>query len=573
MAYTPITAAEADAESPVDDNLTDKIADNFADHESRLLLLKAFPLEWRVGPDLTSLTKVKSKYKRLDGNRPIAAQTFTAASMTLDYPGVAGTLEIDIRKYRPINHLINSIITLFSANVNSITQIAPALATQSISRVTPQISTQSISLFKAAVNVSSIILLSADATPNLVRYNLASAIDSDWKVGNTVTFASCTTGANNISATIVRMQDDGGNNVVVTNASGVAQTGAAGTCTLRAYSYNFTNPVSAEFVAGESAILASHSAGASDGTKLIYAINSGGNNIVVKDSAGVVQAGVAGTCNVSRWVFTFLSAASATDFVVGESATTASHTTGANNSTLVITAVNSGGNNVVLYNTAGVAQGGVAGTVNTNRWIYALASNPTTYFSVGQTMVAAATTFGGNNGSFLVKEINRLGTNNLVVYNTAGVDQAAAVGGVTHTYFVVTLAADYSAIYSTSSNVEISGCPTAANSGYFDVVEVNNGGLFNIVINNSSAVLQSSPAGRIITESKSLFSTRPKITYPITGETSYNNTTLGKQTTEAVFDVTGGVVSAAEVTANVSLGLDIISLPTGYPKSLTVQVA
>jgi hypothetical protein len=571
MVYTAITSDEVDAKSPVDDTLMGKVKDNLVDHETRIQVLKSFPLEWRVNGDLSSLVPYRSKYKRLDGLRPVAAQTMSQCNITLDYPGTSGSLEIDIRKYRPVNHLVNSVVNLFTGSINSITNVAPALATQSITRATTQISTQSISLFKAALNVQSIILLGS----NLVRYNLDAAPDSYWKVGKTVTAASCTDGANNISGTIVRINDDGGYNVVVTNASGVAQTSAAGTLTLRAYSYNFTNPVDSHFTIGESAVFASHTAGANDGTFEIAAVNSGGNNIAVYNASGAVQAGVAGNVNVLRFVYSFSSAASSTDFVVGEKARMASHTSGSNDGNLTLVAVNSGGNNVIVYNASGAVQGGVAGTVNTNRWIYALASDPSTYFSAAQSMVASSASSGGNNGTFTVKEVNRLGTNNLVVYNESGVTQAGAAGSVTHTRWVYSLASDLSSIYTTLSNVEFANCPSDANNGFFDVVAVNFGGgsNHNIVVENSSGVTQSSPAGRIITESKSLFSTRPKITFPTTGETSYNNTTIAWQTTAAVFDTTNKIITDDEVSANVVLGLDIVSIPSGTPKNLTVQVA
>ena len=413
-----------------------------------------------------------------------------------------------------------------------------------------------------------------------MRYNLASAADSDWKVGDTVTFASCTTGANNGSFLIVRVSDDGGNNVVITNASGVAQTGAAGTCTLRAYSYNFTNPVGVQFVATETVLMSGHTSGASDGGKAIYAVNSGGNNIIAKDSAGVIQGGVAGAADVLRWVFAFTSAASATDFLVDEFAQMSGHTSGANNGNFRVTAVNSGGNNLVVYNASGVVQGGVAGTVNTNRWVYALSSDPTAFFSVVQQCVVSGATNAANDGVFFVQQINRGGSNNLVLFNASGVAQAGAAGTLVHSRMVVTLASDLSTVYTTASNVEILGSPSTANNGFFDVVAVNQGGgaNYNVVVVNTSAVLQASPAGRIITESKSIFSTRPKITFPTTGESTYNNTTLATQTTAPVFDGTGAIITSAEVTAGVSLGMDIVSLPTSgitdkVPLTLVVQVA
>ncbi|NBW80084.1 MAG: hypothetical protein EBR27_13950, partial [Betaproteobacteria bacterium] len=117
--------------------------------------------------------------------------------------------------------------------------------------------------------------------------------------------------------------------VVISNPSGVAQTGAAGTAQLQLMSYNFTNPVSTEFVAGEQAVFASHTSANNNGTLTIYKINQSGNNIWVKKSNGVTQGAAAGTASVGRWVFVYSSAPATPDFTVGESAKMASHTNAA----------------------------------------------------------------------------------------------------------------------------------------------------------------------------------------------------------------------------------------------------
>ena len=132
MTYVPITNAEVDAESPLDDNLFAKIQQNFADHEARIQVIKGFPLEWRVNGMLNNLNY--SVNKRLDGNRIVATQTMTAVNVLLDRPGIEGTLEIDIRKYRSVSTGILSILSMFSGSLSSVANVAPALATQSITR-------------------------------------------------------------------------------------------------------------------------------------------------------------------------------------------------------------------------------------------------------------------------------------------------------------------------------------------------------------------------------------------------------------------------------------------------------
>ena len=574
MTYVPITNSEVDAKSPIDDNLMGKIQNNFADHESRLQLLKAFALGWNINGDISQLWPYKSKYKRLDGVRLVQPQTFTQATMLLERAELCfGTLEIDIRKYRALSHTIISTASIYSQNIQSIARAGSSLSTQSIARASATIATQSITVWKAALSVASVVVL-----PNgYARINFTSAIDNDWKAGDAVLFASLSNAANNGTFLINRVMEDGGDNIVIANSSAVAQTSAAGTGTLRAYSYNYTNPVSTtDYIAGEKATFASHSNAASDGLKTIYAVNSGGNNIIVKDSAGVAQGGVAGNAGCSHWVYAYSSAVSTTDYAIGESADMASHTNANNNGQVRIIAINSGGNNLVVYNEVGVAQGGAAGTANTCRWVYALPTDPASSFSIGDTAVASTTTNALNSGTFIVKEVKRGGTNNLVLYNVGGVAQGGAAGNLFSPKIILSFASDLSAFYSTRSNVEVANNASSNNDGFFDVLEINRGGgaNYNIVIYNANASSSSNPTGRVVSESKSIFSTTPKITFPSDGSNAYNNSFVSVQTTAAVFDPTDATVTNAETAANVGLGLDIVQIPSsGYPTNLTVQIA
>jgi len=576
MTYVPITNSEVDAKSPIDDNLMGKIQNNFADHESRLQLLKAFALGWNINGDISQLWPYKSKYKRLDGVRLVQPQTFTQATMLLERAEqCTGTLEIDIRKYKSVNHTIIGTTSIFSASINSIARAGSALSTQSIARVASTLSTQSITLFKAALSVASVVVL-----PNgYARINFTGTVDADWKPGDAVLFASLTSGANNGTFLINRVKEDGGNNIVIANGSAVAQSSAAGTGTLRAYSYNYTNPVSTtDYIVGERVNFASHSNAASDGLKTIYALNSGGNNIVVKDSAGVTQGAAAGNVGSSHWVYSYSSAVSTTDYAVGDTVEAASHSNSNNNGNLKVLAVNSSGNNLVVYNEVGVAQGSAAGTMNTCRWVYALSADPTSSYSIGEIIVASGTTSSAfNDGQFVVKQINRGGTNNLVVANVGGVAQASAAGIILHPKCILSFASDLSAFYSLRSNVEIVNSPMANNNGFFDVIEINRGGgsNYNIVVYNPGQTFYTGlPNSRVASESRSVFSTRPKIDFPTDGSNTYNNDTLALATTAAVFDPTDATVSNAETAANVGLGLDIVQIPSsGYPTNLTVQIA
>lgn len=565
----PIAPTQVDAKSPVDDDLMDGIRQDLNDLDGRFSGVKTFAYEFKVNGPLQFLTPSYGLYKRLDGALVPAAQTLTTARLYCEIPGTSGSLIADIRKYRRVDIPITAIAKQFSSSITSITQVAPALATQSISRATGQISTQSISRWKATININSIILLGN----NQVRYNLASSPDSDWREGDSITIASASNAANNGNFTILRINDDGANNIVITNASGVAQTGAAGNIALNAWAYVFTNPVNAQFVEGESATFATHSNAGNNGTFTIYAVNNGGNNIIVKNVNGVAQGAAAGTVNVNRWAYTF-SAAAGSDFNVGEFARMASHTNGANNGDFRITGVNVGGNNVVVFNAAGVAQGAAAGNVNTTRWIYALSSDPTSQYVVGQRAVISGATNPANNGTFAVVQINRLGTNNLVIVNTAGVTQAGAAGTLDHERTIISFAADQSAIFTTQSNIEIGGAiPSSGNLGQFDVLEVNRGGgaNYNVVVNNVLSVAQASPAGRVQIESKSILNSFLQIDFPLSGtQNTKNNRWLQNVVTTSLN--ANAVISAADVTNGVVLALDLRGIPSGAIADVVAQL-
>lgn len=571
MVFESLTLSETDADSPWDDKVAGKIRTNFDDHEARINLMKFWPYDFKVNGQLCLLNPMHNRFKRLDGSSLLARQTLARCNVNLENPGSSGVLEIDIRKYFRPDTPITSIMRQYLANITSITQVAPALATQSISRSAVQISTQSVSLWKNALNIQSIILLGG----NLARINLDATPDTDWKVNDYVKTDSAPAPGNIGTFQIVRISDDGANNIVVSNGAAVAQLTAAGTCSLMAWSYNFINPVSGEYVPGEIATFAAHTLPGNNGNFTVYALNVAGNNIIVKNSGGLDQPGVAGNANVNRWAYAFSAPASITDFIVGEMAKPGSHSNGANNGTFRITGVNQGGNNVVVYNTAGVAQGGAAGTVNTSRWVYALDTDPTTFFQVAQNAAMASSSNANNNGVFEVKQINRLSTNNIVVHNLNGVTQVGAAGTLAHTHMIVSFSSDQSAIYSTASNIEFAGVVSASNYGYHDVREVNRGGgsNYNVVVDIPLGVEQPSPAGRIKIESKSIFLTRPKIVFPSIGETAYNNKSLMVVSSDPADFSPEAAITDNDILAQKLIALDIISIPGGDPTDLTVQLA
>jgi hypothetical protein len=302
----------------------------------------------------------------------------------------------------------------------------------------------------------------------------------------------------------------------------------------------------------------------------MYAVNNGGNNIWVKNSTGATQAGVAGTADTLRWTYTYSGALTTTDYVVGENALFASHTTGGNNGTFPIRAVNSGGNNLIIYNTAGAVQAGVAGNVNTHRWIYAMPSDPSTDVSVGYVMTMLTHTTAANNGNFTVVQVNRpTSGNTIVIYNEAGVAQAGVAGTVSTARKLVKFTADQSAVFTvTTSYVEIQGCADQSynmNDGRlpYQVVQVNRGGgsNFNIVIEVTAGAAQINPAGYVQIEMKSIFTVAPTIAVDVTS----------LEPNQYVSATSTALVSG-NIAAGTPLVLIITSMPTGEPTDLTVTL-
>lgn len=565
---TEITALQVTAKQPIDEKLMQAIRDDLYGLEADIVAAGAFDYQFKVNGYLAQLRANDGSFAarhRLDGAMISKNTTFSQCRILLEQTGNGGTLEVDVRRYTNPNVAIQSLLHLFTDAITGISQRGSGLSTQSIARTTAQIATQSISRWKTQLNVLSIVLLGN----GLVQYNLSGTPDADFVVADTFTAASCTTSANNGTFAIVRVNNNGGSNLVVQNASGVAQATAAGTMDLDAWKFVYTNPVSAQFVAGESATMASHTTGANNGTFPIYAINQVGNNIIFKGSAFVAQGSAAGTADTNRWAFA-LSASAPSYIAVGESIATTSHTTGGNNGTLPVVAVNSGGNNICVYNASGAVQGGAAGTINSLRWIYSFASDPTTSSNVqvGDSVWTLDATSAANRGQLVAKELNVSSALNIVVYNAAGVAQVSSGGNMFTNKMAVKFAADQSSYMTTASkirlhNVSINSQVPGFLDGEYDVAQVNRGGgsNYNAVVSMYGAPAIPGPMGRVPYESKSLFTTRPSITIA-----QYDGV-WGAVSTNAVFDATQKVVPA-----NTLVMASLLQIPTGDPKNCTIQM-
>lgn len=557
MSFVAITTAEADAKSPMDDGLWGKVKNNFDDLNSRVVAAGAAPFVFELQGKLSKLTNYQRSICAAVVNKDFQP---TSCRFVLKKSGTSA-LGFDIRKHTSPRVPITAINPQYAQTVSSIARQGSSLLTQGITRATTQISTQSITFAKGSNAIQSIIPVIGT---NLWLYNLASSIDSDTVIGDSITFASCTNTNNNGTFVIVDKNRSGGNNVVVTNASGASQTGIAGTAQLQIMSYNYTNPVSTFFGAGFTAHMAAHTAGANNGELTIYAINQSGNNIWIKNSSGVTQAGSPGTADTNLFIFAMLSAVLTTDYAVGEKALCATHTSGSDNGTFVIAGVNVGGNNVMLHVSGGATQGSAAGTVDTNRWKYLIPVDPTTNINAGDTVYFLGSTNPLNDGVYVTRTITSA---TIVVYNEAGVAQVSSGGNGYTTKKVVSFAADQSANFTTDSYIEMEGCQDAKyNKAFpiapFKVLQVNRGGgaNYNVVIDNPLAAgSQLSPAGYVQTEMKSIFSSAPTLAADLTS-IEPNNNIVGSSTSFVVSTITAGT----------PVMLYIPTVPSGDPQDLSV---
>ncbi len=562
MTFVPLTPAEVDAKSPIDDSLMGKIKDDLNDLDARVIVAGAAPFVWEI----TGQLKYIRNFKRSVGFGLVNKEFSPSICRILLKKSGTSALEIDIRKHTRPNTPITEIAHQYSDNTSSIAQFGSAINTQSVNVITPAVNTQSIVLGTPALNVTSIIKVHGS---DQWRYNLSAAPSAFWAVGDVAIGASCTSGGNNGSFVISEVNQDGGFNIVVTNASGVAQVGAAGTLSLQCFAYTFVNPVSSDFVVGESAVFSGHTALNNDGTFMLVAVNSGGNNVIIKNQNGATQVGAAGTTTVGRWVFAYASPVSTT-FVVGDRAKMSGHTSGSNDGSFPIVAVNFGGNNLIVHNPNGIVQGSAGGTALTNIWKYSMPSDPTAQVSAADHVYASGHSNALNNGLFLVRSVTSTEIN---IYNPAGVAQGGAAGALTTTRKLVKFAADAASSYTVGSYIEmrnvVSRYYEAANLlAPFPVVQINRGGgaNYNVVIETAlispAAPAQPSNAGRVVVEMQSIFNNKPSLAASMVSLSANENAETYST------DLTGTTIPA-----QTPVMLYLTSVPTGDAQDLTVLLS
>jgi hypothetical protein len=562
-----IASSQTDAKSPVDDNLMDSIRLNL-EYLDQISTQGGAPVYvWNVNGELAMLPFGIAK--RVDMQFLHVLQQFSTIRVAQGVSGDSGITEVDVRYHSNPKTPIVSIIPQLSQNTNTISQITPNLATQSIARATDPVATQTITRAKATLNITSIVKL----TENRVRYNLDGAVDTNYQDGFSVLIAGCSNGVNNGTFTILERNQSGFNSIVITNAAGVNQASSAGTLELQVFSYNLVNPADSHFVAGETVVMASHTNGLSNGMKVIFKTNEGGNNVWVHDTTGVTQGGAAGSVTTGRMRYSYASPVS-DDFVVGETVQLTGHTNPANNGNTPIVAKNVSGNNIIIINGIGTAQGAVAGNANTKRWKYTFSTNPASQITVGERARMSGHTNPLNNGVFTIVEINNLTSDNVVVHNPSGVAQGSAAGQVNHTKKLVSFLSDQSLIYSTDSYVELQGCVDANYEMSrlklpYKVLQVNRGGgaNYNIIIDEQDGGTQANPSGFVAIEARSIFNladgSKPQVAADL----------VAKSATGLLKSVyTSSAFINSPIPAQTYLGLYVLRVQTGRPRDLSVML-
>lgn len=293
------------------------------------------------------------------------------------------------------------------------------------------------------------------AQQKIMSYNFTNPVSSQFGVGEYAIFAGHTSGANDGPFTIVAINQSG-NNIWVKTASGVTQGGVAGNANTSRWAFTFLAAITSDYAVGDYAKMAGHTSGLNDGNFYIYAINLGGNNLIVSNLVGVAQGGAAGTTNTNTWRYA-LGADPSAQISVGHYVYLSGHTSALNDGLFFVRAVNTTGNNIVVHNVSGVAQGGAVGNTYSYRKVVSFASDQSAVYTTASYIEMFAT------------------PNDVFNHNT---------------------------IYAP-----------------FRVIEVNHGGgaNYNVVIEAATALSQASPAGYIQTEMKSIFNTAPTLGASVAG--------------------------------------------------------
>lgn len=511
MALDPlINPNQTDAKSPIDQLLMDSIRENLENFDTRITLSAGADFSFRVNGNMNilSLISAPENGKGLDTAFIAQERTLSTASIYLDQKGDGGTLEVDVRRLKFLGRSISGIKNIFVSNTQSIVRGSTQLATQSITKSDADLATQSITHYKATESIDNIIQVTGSF---LFRINFSGVIplDNDYKVNDYVTVSGASDGNNNGLFQIKAVNQDNGRNIVVENLLGAPQLTSGGSVQLEMVAYTFLTSVPDNFAVGEDFVANGHIDPSNDSTFTILKTNDGGNNIIIKINTSLIQqVGAGGQAEVLRYSYNFLATVNDA-FVIGEQALFSAHTAGVNDGSLVIKDKNyNSGNNIIIYNAVGALQPAAGGTVDTNRWVYALDSDPDGFFIAGDNAILAGHDNAFNDGTFSVVDVKYLATNNIVFYNAAGVEQLTPNGTVDHAQKAITFREDYSADFEEDkSSVTITNTPNGDNDGEFLVQDINRTSVsaYNVICELTSGLLQDGNAGQIYSEVRSIF--------------------------------------------------------------------
>jgi len=513
-----ITDDQTKAKEPIDQDLMDAIRLNLErinGNANEALAASGGNICFKINGRL-GLLNLPSQGQKLDGAFLTTTQEIRKAQVYLKEFGSTGTLSFDINRRKLLNLGIDRIQDLFTGSIQQVAKASSDLDTQGIERAIPSTFTQAVDYLLAPIGINSII----NVTGTQFRINLdgTGLLDTDlYKVGDYVNLDQTDTANNEGNFQIVEVNRDNGYNLVLNMPAGSNQTIQAGNLILLASSYLLTSIAEPEaFEEGELIEMSGHTDPSNDGTFTIFKTNYGGNNIVVKKTTEVIAQGApAGEIKTNRYKYIFLGAVNEEAFAVGENVLMAGHVDSINNGTVEIKAVNFGGNNIIIYNPFATLQAIAQGTATSYRYAYLLNVDPTNSLEVGDSINVTGCSNAVNNGTFEIKVLNFNATDSFVVYNPAGVAQPLPAGTASKTEKVIVLYEDPSPFFlADQSSAEVLNTQGNANDGVFIVKDVNRQGVstYNLVVEIAGGAAQTTPAGQVVTEISSIFTSVPSFT-------------------------------------------------------------
>lgn len=514
--FVDVPDSDVDFKSPIDEFLMTTMRNNDRFNKCKAeeaLLSGGGNIEFKVNGNFNvlSLGSSPDNGKNLDGGFISDPLTLTRCALFVLNQGDGGNMVFDIKRSVYTQIPIWQIKNIFEANTQSVARGSAALSTQTIVNAEATQDSQLVDFAYPQIDIENIQQIQG---ASLFRINFdpdTVELDSEvWAVGKYVILSGANNAGNDGIFEIRRLNECGGVNVVVENLTGVSEIPTNATARPNFAKYFFTSAIPNDFVPGEKAVFAGHEDATNDGTFEMFRVNEAGNNIVVaKTTVAVVpQAIVQGSVDSLRWKYSFLNNVNDA-FAIGEDAVFSGHTDLNNDGSFEILRKNEdSGFNIIVYNELGVAQPGISGDANTNRFVYALDSDPDGFFIIGDTAVMAGHSDAPNDGEFELVDVKYLGNNNVVVYNPLGVEQLVAGGTVEHLQKAILFREDQSSNFEAGQSLaSVDDTADVANEGEYLIVDQNRAAIsqFNIIVEMPAFVEQLGDAGCITKETRSIF--------------------------------------------------------------------